>query len=105
MWLLSASTAAAGTYDVYGCRLPDGRGVPADGWAAYVTPSAGGASMSCGPGGMTAWLDQKAAVHHLAQAGWVFESPPDTTIDDYTLYRTSALARASGDELGRGAWI
>jgi hypothetical protein len=106
MWLLSASTAAAGTYDVYGCRLPDGRGVPADGWAPYTAISGGSASIGCGPGGgLTAWLDPSAAVYNLAQAGWVFESPPDTTIEEYTLYRTSVVERAAGEERGRGAWL
>jgi hypothetical protein len=31
-WLAAAGEARAGTYDVYGCRLPDGSPIAALGW-------------------------------------------------------------------------
>jgi hypothetical protein len=86
--------AWAGEYHVYGCRTPDGRGIPADGWS----PMEGGndlVSDTCERGGgLVAALEAHFA--HPADsdlATWAFNAPAGETIVAATLWR-------AGDTLG-----
>ena len=106
VWFTASDSAMAGTYDVYGCRLPNGTPIPADGWAPHTVHAGGDASNYCAPfGGLSAALHADIAVNHLAQAGWVFDSPPNTTIAEYALYRSSVVSTAPSEERGRGVWL
>ena len=106
-WLASSSGAAAGTYDVYGCRLPDGQPVASGGWSPYVTGNGTTTSSGCAiGGGLTGRLDPASTVLRNSVAGWVFDAAPDTTIENYSLYRSSATATApSPDGHGRDIWL
>jgi hypothetical protein len=76
------STARAGVYDVYGCRLPDGTPIPADGWKPWVTGDGGLAFDGCsGRGGLDAGFRPGALLGAGSSAGWVFDAPADTTVN------------------------
>src|SRR5262249_51003756 len=82
--------ARAGTYDVWGCRLPDGRSAPINGWQA--TPF-GSFQSTCASGGLLeTQLDYTADVPYYAAEGWFFRAPVDTTIDNLTMRRAVAVS-------------
>ncbi len=68
LWLAMPSGSAAGMYDVYGCRLPAGQPISADGWTPYTVGANVTVSNDCARGGgLTAQLDSNASVlarHH-----------------------------------------
>jgi hypothetical protein len=98
-----AAPAHAGTYDVYSCTLPDGRGAPTEGWEPLWTYKDGFASTnsclsppSAAPtgalrGDITRPSDREDFV------SWIFTPPKYTTIGNFTLYRTAHIA-------GNGSW-
>jgi len=89
---LSSGIARAGTYDVWGCRMPDGRPAPLNGWQA--TPR-GSFQSTCASGGLVeTQLDFAADVPYYEDEGWFFQVPADTTIDNFTVLRAVAV---SGD--------
>jgi hypothetical protein len=84
--------ARAGTYDVWGCRLPDGRPAPINGWQATLY---GSFQSTCASGGLLeTQLDTAADVPYWVEDGWFFQAPADTTIDNLTVRRAVAV---SGD--------
>src|SRR4051812_44868426 len=85
---LWAAQAQAGTYDVYGCRLPDGTTIAIDGWEPYA-PSPGTYATNGCPirSGLSAGLDQSATLLNETHAAWTFDAPADVTIGAYELYR------------------
>jgi hypothetical protein len=86
--LLWASEARAGTYDVYGCRLPDGTPIAARGWTEFGW--GGSRTDGCSfRGALTASLDPAASISEGTRIGWEFNAPTDTEISGYVLYRSS----------------
>src|ERR1700742_4683404 len=78
--LLWPHPAAAGTYDVYACRLPDGSPAPTHGWTPFSdsTEQNTGTRDGCASGeGMTVLLPWAFDVSRLT-AGWRFDTPVDT---------------------------
>jgi hypothetical protein len=95
--LLWAAEARAGTYDVYGCRLPDGTRAPTLGWTPVQFSPAGSTSDSCRSGGhLVAALDASVTQSQLAISGWEFNAPRDTSIAGYTIHRTSRVNATHG---------
>jgi hypothetical protein len=88
----TAPAYADGTYDVYGCHLPDGRTIGTSGWQPAGT-SQGVMTNSCAQGGSltAALLEQQ--IDDSAEAGWLFAAPADTQIDSFRLLRA---VRVSG---------
>jgi hypothetical protein len=90
MSLICATGARAGTYDVYGCRLPDGTRIATRGWTSLGW--GGSAVDQCRAGGsLSAYLDSTATLDQGTRLGWEFDAPPDTDIAGYTLFRSSAV--------------
>jgi hypothetical protein len=88
---IACANARAGTYDVWGCRLADGKPAAIDGWKALGP----GNWETCASGGpIETWLDNTADVGYWAEFGWRFLTPVDTTIDNFTVQRAVAV---SGD--------
>src|SRR4051794_20015857 len=78
-----APAANAGTYDVYGCRMPDGSPAPVSDWTAQGA----NAHDMCGAGqGLPAELPPQQ-IYTNVSSGWRFTSPADTVIDNFTIYR------------------
>ena len=95
--LVWPSAAAAGTYDVYSCRLPDGQRIAWDGWTRFdpdVSDSAT-ANGDCIATSLGAYLAFSTDATSGSVAGWHFSSPPDTVIRSFTIYR---WARTSAEE-------
>jgi hypothetical protein len=82
---VTAAPAGAGTYDVWSCRLPDGKAAPLDGWRF---DGYGPGVNQCPYFGFTAGLPN-SAVSAGATAGWWFEPPPSLLINGYELYRAA----------------
>src|SRR5262245_28305345 len=81
--------ARAGTYDVWGCRVPDGKPAPINGWQA--TPH-GSYQSTCASGGLLETeLDFAADVGYYVDESWYFRVPIDTTIDNFTVVRAVAV--------------
>jgi hypothetical protein len=86
------AVASAGTYDVWGCRMPDGRPAAINGWAATLQ---GNFRSTCASGGLLeTQLDYAADVPYYVDEAWFFRAPADTTIDNFTVVRAVAV---SGD--------
>src|SRR5690242_13892775 len=86
---LWCGVARAGTYDVWGCRMPDGRAAPIAGW----TTIGDGNSQSCASGGpLETQFDNAGDVGYWAVSGWRFVAPADTTIDNLTVRRAVAIS-------------
>jgi hypothetical protein len=84
-----APPAHGGTYDVWSCRLPDGKPAPVDGWR-YEGSGSGGANMWGAGFGLSAGLPT-SAVSYGAAAGWTFEAPQSLAIQGYELYRSARI--------------
>jgi hypothetical protein len=93
-------SADAATYDVWACHLTSGSAVPAEGWVS----SRSGTNTSTGN---QCPLEVANSVGALsagffgdltpgAFAGWTFTAPADTSVHDYTLWRT-VHPRSSAD--------
>jgi hypothetical protein len=93
---VAPSAGYAGTYDVHGCRTPDRRAAPTDGWQAETGYGAPAPSQTCSsgipavPGALFAHL--QGDTYKGASAGWVFTAPRDTRITAYTLWRSVRTA-------------
>jgi hypothetical protein len=85
-----AGPAMAGTYDVYGCRLPDGRPAPANGWTLYG--HFGSSLNTChARGSLQVQMHPSVTVPGGQQVGLAFVAPPHTTIESYSLYRAARI--------------
>jgi hypothetical protein len=87
---LLASTARAGSYHVYACRLPGGESAPADGWSGSKTGTYTYAENNCArPGGalVAALGDQPARTANTDVATWAFATPPNVRLAAATLWR------------------
>jgi hypothetical protein len=82
---LAADDARAASYDVWACRLPDGRAAPLDGWSY---DGLGSGANQCPDFGFSASLPGSGAAAS-ATAGWWFETPPGLTISGYELFRSA----------------
>lgn len=96
------SSAAAQTYDVYSCRLPDGTSIPAAGWIPFG--SAGGEPSSidltlnrCGQGGGLEAGFAYGGVPPGSDAGWVFAAPSGTAVAAFALQRGISAAAFDGE--------
>jgi hypothetical protein len=98
--LVLPPVAQAGVYDVYGCRLSDGtRTQSVDGWTPWSVYGTREVNVCAGSGGLFAAFDSTQAHAAGELAGWVFDAPRDTSINNYTLYRSSVVeTMASGAE-------
>ena len=104
--LLWCGSASAGTYDVYGCRLPDGSPAATDGWSSTATQDGTYAWNDCARrGGLTAGLDPAVQVANRTYAAWSFDAPSDTTISAYSIQRTVRTATAFEAMAGRNGWF
>jgi hypothetical protein len=81
-------------------RHPD----PADGWSparqlgAYVSNACSSA------GGLYAAIDPAASLPFAERVGWVFDAPVDTSINNYTLYRTSTIVETPAAVVDTWLW-
>jgi hypothetical protein len=84
-----APPAHAGTYDVWGCRLPDGSPAPINGWAPSLNNGNGETKNLCGTpsGGITATVANIGASPGRDALSWTFTPPAGSTIDNFTLFR------------------
>jgi hypothetical protein len=85
-----ASSAVAGEYHVYSCRMPSGESAPADGWSGSETGAETVATDTCSqPGGaLIAGLRARTAREaNSDSATWAFEAPAGETIAAATLWR------------------
>ena len=88
----SALPAHAGTYDVWSCRLPDGKAAPLEGWRFQGW---GKGANQCPHFGFSA-VFPTSGLASGATSGWEFIAPPDLAIAGYELHR-SARAASGGD--------
>jgi hypothetical protein len=89
-----AEPAMGGTYDVWGCRLPDGRPAPTAGWQP-VSVTAPPPWVDCeARRGMRAEFSP-TALGPGSVVGWQFVPPPGTTIGSYELYRSARASRGA----------
>lgn len=87
-----AAPAHAETYDVWSCRLPDGKAAPLDGWRFQGW---GNGANQCPYFGFTAAFPTSGLASD-ATSGWEFVAPVHLAIEGYELYRTAQAA--SGDD-------
>ena len=87
----AVDSAAAGTYDVWGCRLADGTVAPLDGWRH---DGGGFGANQCPSFGFSAGFPN-SAIAATATSGWTFEAPPDLTIAGYELYRAARVGQGA----------
>jgi hypothetical protein len=86
----SAVPAAAGTYSVYSCKLPNGAIAPTEGWTSQVAGTQWSVpENSCASGGSLAArlngdFDQAANV----SMSWIFSVPADTTLRNFQVWRS-----------------
>ncbi len=84
--IIAAPCAAARSYDVYGCRLPNGAATGTAGWEPSGT-SQGVTNNGCAQGGfLFAGLADREVGDYEA-AGWRFVAPVDTQIAGFRLVR------------------
>ena len=90
---LAPAVASAGTYDVYGCRLPDGTVAPTRGWTAFANIAADPSTNlvptedSCARGGALRATVYTQPGIGSPQSGWTFAAPADTAIAAVALQR------------------
>lgn len=89
------AAARAGTYDVYSCRLPDGRPAPTFGWSAVSLRAV--TSDTCASGGSLRAALPSERSFKGDMAGWTLTAPADTRIVSFVAYRWST---ASSDAAG-----
>jgi hypothetical protein len=81
-----APPAHAGTYDVWGCRLPDGSSAPINGWAP-IEPNGSTDSCASTGGGLKAQPAVVGGATPMEPPGWLFTAPANLRIDNFTLFR------------------
>ena len=91
------SSAHAGTYDVYSCRLPDGSSAPVTGWSSFGTAAIYAANGCASGGALTAELPS-ATLSAPVDAGWLFRAPTDTSIRGAWLRRSSVVPSSSNGQ-------
>jgi hypothetical protein len=92
--MVGPCTAAAGTYDVYGCQVSLHKVVPTSGWSSVTSPwPSAWVSHYCSRYGLFGGYLSAGAVPAGTYARWQFDAPADTSIANYTLYR---YARSQG---------
>jgi hypothetical protein len=83
-----AAPAGAGTYDVWSCRLPNGKPAPVAGWRP-VSLVALPPVNTCSTSGAL-WTEfQVGAIAAGGITGWQFDAPPGMTIASYELFRSA----------------
>jgi hypothetical protein len=88
----TAECLGAKTYDVHGCRLPNGTTIPTAGWEPSGVGQ-GSTIDTCGQGGaLTAALAERETGDY-EEVAWRFVAPADTLIDNFRLVRA---VRVSG---------
>jgi hypothetical protein len=97
-----ASSAVAGEYHVYSCRMPSGESAPADGWSgsASISKADDYATNTCPQGGalIAALGDQTGHIANAEIATWTFEPPAGSRLVGATLWRADYLHGAAGEE-------
>lgn len=96
---LLAERATAGTYDVWGCRMPDGSPAPIAGWRAVAVKAPPPTTDCATYGGMRAEFPATALAAE-SSTGWWFEAPANTAIAGYELFRRAGVGRGT-DGSGR----
>jgi hypothetical protein len=96
---VSPASSSAGTYDVWSCRLPDGKPAPIAGWKP-VSLAAAPPYDGCATRGALRAEFQVGTARASSTTGWQFDAPPGTTIAGYELYR-SARVGVGGDGTSR----
>jgi hypothetical protein len=101
----TAADARAGTYHVYGCRMPNGEPAPADGWSGSTAPGSAFDSYvkdTCAEGGALIAALGSATSHGASvdRATWTFAAPSDASTAGATLYRAGDTAGG-----GNGAYL
>ena len=73
---VSAVSARAGEYHVYGCRMPDGSVAPTDGWIESSLGTAASAQDTCASGGALIAALGDGATHEVEtdHATWIFSA-------------------------------
>lgn len=98
--------AAAGSYHVYSCALPNGRPAPTEGWSGSITGPFMGPVNTCAEGGsLAALIDGSPSQPVDAAATWTFTAPGFATIKEAVLWRSfsaDSIAEGSAESLG---WI
>jgi hypothetical protein len=91
--LVAPSAANAGTYTVYSCRDATGALASTSSWSFVLsTPSVGSHDDTCPRGGVHVALKAGVAQPAQADARMWFLAPDDTTIVNYTLWRSARVA-------------
>jgi len=108
--LIGATTAQAGSYHVYSCRMPDGESAPADGWSGST--AAGGASddyatNTCAGGGalISALGDKTTHIANVDRATWTFEAPSFVRVVGAAVWRSGYLHGRSGEKATYQFWL
>jgi hypothetical protein len=91
--LAAAPSARAGTYDVWGCKLPDGRPTEVDGWRSWIQAEEI-TQNNCADGTGFSSILRQEAIGNWAETAWLFSAPDGTEIDNFTLTRA---VNANGD--------
>lgn len=87
----AATTAEAGEYRVYSCKLPDGRPAAADGWAPAGNAPYAWFDDGCHSGGaLRAGLAGETQAANTSHIGWGFDSGP-AEIDGYGIVRSGRI--------------
>jgi hypothetical protein len=88
---VNARQATAGQYHVYGCRTPDERPAPIDGWTGTTVPASSAtvvAEDTCAGGGALMARLADGVKHEVGtSATWSFATPPGENIAAATLWR------------------
>ncbi len=95
-----ASSAVAGEYHVYSCRMPSGESAPADGWSGSETGAETVATDTCSQPGGALIAGLRAGTAREANsdsATWAFEAPAGETIAAATLWRAGDTDGGSGE--------
>lgn len=87
---LAPSSASAGRYHVYSCRMPDGKAAPTDGWTSSTNPASATviATDTCASGGaLTAALGDGVEHGVNTSSSWVLTMPVGEVASQAILWR------------------
>lgn len=95
--LLSAPTANAGTYKVYGCKGSKGQSYGTDGWVGVGGGKTTQPMNSCSSKGGSLWARVPGSHTYSVNdyVGWAFRAPAGTEISDYTVYRSAVVTKST----------
>src|SRR5215203_1186923 len=91
LFLVLATPASAGTYEVSLCSTTGGTETTTDGWGPFFLMGVGSLVDRCAQSGsrrLESTLAPNTTVADGSYVGWSFTAPPTTTIANYTLWRT-----------------